>query len=419
MSILRQLPVLVSINARSDVPRSVCPTPSAYYGLAKPPIDTPKSLKDYTSWHRSARDCLISDRCTVKPKTIVFTCRDGCSGGLGDRFRGMELVFLLALFSKRLFLIDWPAGPNNVAPLETAFQPVSIDWRIPDGLNANLSSFEHLNWSFKKDTHLPLPSKNGNNFFLNIRTQNFTASIADFDNIAISSNAPHSLHFDLLRNKQKMENFKDLHSNNVRPGVVIQMIVHILFRPTDVVLKYSMNASFESDSEYIAVHARIGDDTGESDRTRFTELSPNIETVSLNLLSCAQKVAREQSKAKKKPTHLLSKQIFLASDSERLKEVFMYHAGRRNISVKTTSGKALHLGKNHEEVILQSYQDQCKAFLNVFVDLWLLSKANYIITTGSGFSKAAFHLGDTENVLIGHSSRHGSMCRSERLGLAL
>lgn len=383
---------------------SVCPAPPKVPKLVDLPEYAPESLRRYVTWHKVARKCLTSKTCRSKPDLLVLRCTPGVQcGGLGDRFRAIELIFLLAILSKRLFLIDWPAGPHSLVPLETVFHPRSIDWRKPLEVKYS-SSFEVLNWSFKYNaTRLPLNGEKG--LYFDLMSQDFGKVMKAHKNIAVSSNAPHVFIFELLKNEQLLKNCPDLGPNRIATPILLRSLIQTLFSPTDLVKSLAVRAAFSEGAEYISVHARIGEDTQEADRPRFNKLVTNMDSVASGMLSCARACKNE---------NLMH--VYLASDSTRFKSVFARKANASGIAVKSLDGKILHVGKHFKEALTWTREEQCESFIRVFADLYLLSRGSYIVTTGSGFSKAAFHLGHARNVMLGYSATLGPICNIEKMG---
>jgi hypothetical protein len=80
--------------------------------------DLPKWLLDYASFHRKE---LASPSETTR--YMVYSCSGTC-GGLGDRAHGAMSVFMLAVFTKRVFLLD----SLRPFPLAAVFDPAIIGW---------------------------------------------------------------------------------------------------------------------------------------------------------------------------------------------------------------------------------------------------------------------------------------------------
>lgn len=383
---------------------SVCPAPRKRPDLIDLPDYAPESLQRYATWHKEARECLLSKTCRRKPDLLVLRCPPGLQcGGLGDRFRAIELIFLLAILSKRLFLIDWPAGPHSLVPLDTVFHPGSIDWRKPLEVRYS-STFEALNWSFKGNASR-LPLNEEKNLYFDLLSQDFGEVMKAHKNIAVSSNAPHVFIFKLLKNEKLLKRCPDLGPDRIAVPILLRSLIRTLFSPTDLVKSVANQAAFSKDYDYVSVHARIGEDTQEADRPRFNNLVTNMEAVASGLLSCARACTNNNMR-----------RVYLASDSIGFKAVFERMANASSIAVKSLNGKILHVGKHFEEATTWTREEQCESFIRVFADLYLLGRGTYIVTTGSGFSKAAFHLGHAKNVMLGYSATLGRICNTEKMG---
>eukprot|EP00927_Polykrikos_kofoidii_P017049 TRINITY_DN17741_c0_g2_i1.p1 TRINITY_DN17741_c0_g2~~TRINITY_DN17741_c0_g2_i1.p1 ORF type:complete len:1000 (-),score=137.92 TRINITY_DN17741_c0_g2_i1:120-3119(-) len=106
-------------------------------------------LAGYAIFHRKGLDALKvahSGGKRSKQSVLVYSCESfrQC-GGLGDRINGMVTAFLLAVLSKRLFLID----SENPLPLQMLLEPNAIDWRVRGSLGA-LAGLRHHSYHDKR-----------------------------------------------------------------------------------------------------------------------------------------------------------------------------------------------------------------------------------------------------------------------------
>lgn len=152
---LHRLPPLQSYASKKKLfhNSASCLYPDQGVQLLSPRAHTPPSLRRYIKWHQSVRTCVDNDSCAWTPRTLIYTCGNTsqCSG-VGDRMRGIRLLFLLAVASTRIFLIDWPTHGSNLYPLEVAFVPSNIDWRMPRTLQLNdskASTYQFVDWTPK------------------------------------------------------------------------------------------------------------------------------------------------------------------------------------------------------------------------------------------------------------------------------
>lgn len=384
--------------------------------LIDAPTFAPDSLRRYVRWHRSARECLASAECEAKPPVLVFQCIPGVScGGLGDRFRGIHLTFLLAVMSRRVLLIDWPAGEHSIFPLTIALTPASIDWRLPSTLPLPLPSsissslrYAHSEWKLLEwstlDNFHQLPLDRSSNLTIDLATD-----IIDLSSLprylAIATNMPHSVMFRALHSKTFTREFPDFNAKEMKPSVLLRSITQALFLPTQAVLHLAKPLRSEIPHPYISVHVRTGDDLNEKRRPRFKDMQSQFSSIAHSLLSCAARL-----------TDGIVRPIFLASDSTRFKAEFLQIATTLGVDVHMLQAPALHVGRDNASAAKLSAHEKCQSFLNVFVDLVLLSKGDVIITTKSGFSKSAYYLASSHALVKGYSPTNNSYCKPENVG---
>lgn len=407
--------------------------------------DVPDGIKRYARWHTEALHCLHNMKCLDKPNILIFQCQHGQScGGMGDRLRGIHHTFGIAMVTQRLFFIDLPAGEHSSFPLEVALNPVSIDWRLPAilklpeenvlpplrrrrrlGLTSTLKANDtlQLNWAFAKTYgELSIPAgmtqADYDDFDIwalrmikvmdPLDANNILEAFKTFPQITrIASNAPHGLSSGMYRNAPLFQKVApDLQSYSI--SEVMKRITHTLFMPSPAVTKLVDAMTFRPQFPFIAVHARTGGDVDEAYRPRFAAMANNYTMVTSSLLECvAEKSRRNYGR------------IYLASDSSEFKDDFVKVATERyGINVRTMQEKAIHIGKPaSEEDEWTPTQKDCRYFLNVFVDIVAMSRSEFIVSTGSGFSKMAFLIGHSpKNLFIGYSSKSKRMfCRPDSI----
>lgn len=396
--------------------------------------DVPDGIKRYARWHTEALHCLHDAKCLDKPNILIFHCQHGQScGGMGDRLRGIHHTFGIAMATQRLFFIDLPGREHSLFPLEVALQPVSIDWRLPNilkvpdenvllplvprrrlGLTSTLRANDtlQLNWAFAKkygELSIPAAMTQADYDDFDVRAErlirvmdpsdalNVLKAFETFPRITrIASNAPHGLSHGMFANALLFENVApDLQSYSF--SEVMKHVTHTLFMPSPAVERLANAVTFRPQFPFVAVHARTGGDVDEVERPRFAAMANNYTFVTSTLLECV--VERNRRNYRR---------IYLASDSSEFKDDFVRVATERyGINVRTMQEKAVHIGQQvSEEEEWTPTQNDCRDFLNVFVDIVAMSKAEFIVSTGSGFSKMAFLIGHSpKNLFIGYSSK--------------
>jgi len=98
------------------------------------PFDRPLAarLAEYADFHRRGLAALAKDPEADVP-VLIWSCQpyQQC-GGHGDRFNGIVTAFLLAVLTRRVFLLD----SESPLPLQMFLAPRLIDWRVRGGLPA-------------------------------------------------------------------------------------------------------------------------------------------------------------------------------------------------------------------------------------------------------------------------------------------
>eukprot|EP00927_Polykrikos_kofoidii_P017048 TRINITY_DN17741_c0_g1_i1.p1 TRINITY_DN17741_c0_g1~~TRINITY_DN17741_c0_g1_i1.p1 ORF type:complete len:1000 (-),score=145.27 TRINITY_DN17741_c0_g1_i1:183-3182(-) len=101
-------------------------------------------LAGYAIFHRKGLDALKvahSGGETSRPSVLVYSCQAHREcGGLGDRINGIVTAFLLAVLSKRIFLID----SEQPVRLQMLLEPHAIDWRVRGFIGALAGLRHHI-----------------------------------------------------------------------------------------------------------------------------------------------------------------------------------------------------------------------------------------------------------------------------------
>lgn len=400
---MRPFPFKLESEGTHDT--SDCRTPKESLQLHALPYTAPVSLRQYVDWHSDARQCLLDTSCSDKPSVLILRCLPNkpCAG-IGDRFRGIVHTFLLAIWTKRVFLIDWRTEEHSAFPLTVAMWPLAIDWRI-DGIEQVLPPITtHIDWHHSKNwSRLSL----GRARKTNLEIDDFPFLARDLNSFAIVNHAPYSMLTTLTKNQIFAKQFPDLAA--LTSAQMARLLLKTLFTPSPVVESEVNNAvaGFKG-KKFVAIHARTGHDVGETEIQRFQSKNWGYDDTAQALLSCSERVTTMMYE-----NRAPMKRIFAASDSQALKKVMAKEAIKRKISFSSISAQALHIDKPPENFEKASRQEQCKAFLGVFIDVYALSKGSQIVTTGSGFAKLAFLLGNAKSIHSAGVSKETITCKSE------
>lgn len=358
------------------------------------PNSAPPVIHEYVRWHERSRTCICDRECEMMPKVIVLRCnRWAACGGVGDRIRGANMAFLIAIASRRLFFIDFPAAKYNPFDFTTALWPATVDWRLP-----KCNSFRdvpHLDWYSKHPQHkVSLP----NGQPLNLLDDNVVEKLSPFPQLSLSSNTMANLSIEMIRRMNRRGELLQLNPKKLKAKHILRLISHVLFRPSEEVMnrmKDYLPEGFEKNG-YAAVHIRIGEDVDEKNDARFRNMN-NHSKIASALLKCAMTFNGENNR-----------RVFLASDSQSMKQVFYQVAQHHQIEVFSIGGKAMHIA---HPLGTQSAKVMCENFINVFADLYFLGSAHSLVMSGSGFGRAAFYMGNASVLYMGYKDDH-AVCHS-------
>lgn len=373
-------------------------------GTAQTPFRRKLSFwtSDYVTWHTRNR--------YSSKRRVVF---QSPHSGLGDRYRGLLRVWLLAVLSQRIFLIDWSTpfpfsdaisstpGTNFIfnEQLDTppqiqratrygnrtmsdsaSFVERNVSgWRafehalasdvhtifLQSGEPAELSSAQIKKCSYNQTSPFPLMSK----------SENWSVLRAIMRHVFRPSKKLSSMH-------KAANKVFDVHPISELPAVYNWYFYKYLPRP----LKNRLSSS----TPYISVHARIGKGVGEAHHKRFVAVSENMQKMadclavrSLQLVSLV---------SKESPSGSQNASIFLATDTPDFRALFVAAVHNLSRTATVLSGKwdtahFNHLKRNN------STKHERALYLSSYLDLLLLGHGEHMISTGSGYAQLAFWLG--------------------------
>lgn len=413
--------VVTSVTSHHALPS----TARAEAPIALEPFDTsivPPTLAHYIEWHKQWRQCIADRNCVdARPGILVWRCLDRSvrmCAGVGDRFRGIQVALMVAIVTKRLFFLEWPDEPY---PLLDAIVPSAFDWRFPSSLSH--AEWPLLNWFLcprikqlrakcrpprdliPKEESLP-----GVNYsvefmdtFINASTDDLRGNLAPWSDIAIACRIPASVIEKFVTNPFISPTILDLHPSQTSSVTLRRLLLKILFRPSPAVqsvINSLLPPSFVN-AGYVSVHARTGLDYGEAKQDpRFLLFKTNFEEAVDDLMACAKRM------------HPLSaKRMFLATDSVSFKTGLATLANKSGVDVRYISAKSLHFGLANSKWLLRQNgaEERWQAYINVFADLYMLANSSAIVTTGSGFARLSYWLGNSSSFLVagpGNGTEH-------------
>lgn len=366
------------------------------------PHKLPALFNNYIKKHRSDRKCLTNSKCNKdNVRILVWHCpirKGGRCAGIGDRLRGLQFAYFLAVLTGRLFLVDWPKNPFA---LEYALEPSLIDWRMPFNMSEN--GWYELPWYkcisprpctenglMPNSSHLPFLNQSDSD--IDILFDDIANRLLPYSNVSVSTRMRPDEILKLMKNKHVLRKYPELESYS---DEMQRFLLSSLFKPSRYV-ESSIRQIIPRKvlrNGYISVHARTGFDVGEGHSRRFRAMNSNISMHAENMLKCSLNLM-------KFPRPLLgTRNIFLAADSLPFKKTFIDQAKNYNLKVFSSNQPALHIGLRNEAFQTISSSEQWSGFINIFVDFVAIARGKLVILNGSGFSKMAFNFGTSSKLI--------------------
>lgn len=185
-------------------------------------------------------------------------------------------------------------------------------------------------------------------------------------------------------NPHSKQRFSDLLDTPEKEEDMRRYLMHMLFTPSpflrDKMDDVGLNAS------YIGVHVRTGLDVGESYTSRFEDIKSRLNETAAEILKC---LTIRYGKD--------TRQLFLATDSMKFKDVFRHQANKLNITVGTTTERSMHI-THFDGKSMAKQKWKCDALKVVYVDLTVLAGSTHIMMTGSSFARSAMLLGNASRL---------------------
>ena len=254
------------------------------------PVDTPLVIRlaEYVAFHQNALKQLKANESAFSEsgiRVLVYSCQPFAQcGGHGDRLNGMLTVFLLAVLTKRVFLID----SESPLPLQLLLEPRAIDWRVAGGLRAT-AGLRHFSYHDKR--------------------RNFEADLgklAEYPEQVMVINMNYRMMRSLFEAPALRDAAQELGFPDYAPSFLAAEIFDMLFAPTQSLRQELHLLRQELDvprgTNFIAIHLRTGDIAYDPSRHAADELEV--------FLDCARRAEKD-----------VGDSIWvLATDSDRLAE---------------------------------------------------------------------------------------------------
>lgn len=425
------------ITSNNEVQNTVSPpSPNSNSSATENSSPTvPLTLQRYIQWHAQARRCFFDQRAKASKECEDFVRVYGVNGklgvlvwrcgswqtcpGVGDRIRGIDSLFLLAMVTFRLFLIDYTVPNANVVPLAVAIRPAMINWTIPvvtsasthrlrrrngESVQTNVDYNIHLKWSNPGDIHR-LPTVYGAGTYFDPFHDSPTNAFGNVSVISVASNLGRNVFAALRQNEYVVKKTPDMSPSHLSDLEVARVYAQTLFRPTpyiDFLINRLINPI---GPRFIAIHIRTGAQLGESNIPRFAHLREPSQ-VSLSLLQCAVNVTKHLNDS-------VSYGLLVSGDDNQVKQFIKKQAPQYGFNDIVLAMQPTHVISSHVDfdlILTPRFVRTCVEFQNVFVDLIALSRASAIVSTGSGFARAAFVWGNSFSLHFAFSSRGSPIC---------
>lgn len=355
-------------------------------------------VKDYLQWHarkRAAYQAAIrrassprSTNAPRPPRMLVLRSDLSLTHGLGDRFRAIITAYLLAVLSNRLLLIDW----RKPIPLSTAFAS-------PPGVNFTYDDFLAPSHPYDDSAIIQ-----GNYYHISDSVHvNVTTLFLD------SVPRPNITRWFVPPPSRKSANkllqrLSLLHP--LPPCRAIPILFRALFTPTPA-LRIALNRRLHTppiatlDAEYmpyVAIHARLGYGLGEikKDASRFdlARSGTTLHGMAKCFANSAMQLSNEIHKGYKSKRHWYRPHFFLATDTPSFRPLVAQELGNKMPSSVLTYVDA---DVKHVRELQVSAHDDIGMFMDMFVDVFLLSWSNALLNLRSGFSDLAVWMGGVCN----------------------
>jgi hypothetical protein len=181
-------------------------------------------------------------------KTMTYSCEKRCNGW-GDRIRGMMSVYILALLTRRRFMIDM----ENPCRLSQFLRPNIVNWTYSRS-ELTLSQNRSLLVIYAMDYHHASHRKIKNDVSL----KNFTAEWEPYDDIRITTNAylvKRALTNPLLKGSWLMG---ELPPKMVGDTKLFPLLFELLFKPTETLIRAAETVLLLPYKMLFCLHIREG-----------------------------------------------------------------------------------------------------------------------------------------------------------------
>lgn len=321
----------------------------------------PSWMKDYFSWHEGQRLSLNSTNYSSRRFLIMRCLRvDSRCGGAADRLLSIPFAVLLAYQSRRILLIKW----ERPAPLEFYLVPPrsGMDWRVPPWMERKLIFGE--NAMMRRHVQSKTAMKN--------------ASMVDMRDQSSDHGREYYNRYQKLGDAIYDEVFHDLWQTLFEPSS------HVQSRLDQEMVKLRLTKY-----GYTAIHIR-------STFSRVLIRSTNRRYLE-NSVRCG---------ASLKP----GQRLYIAADSVNASSIALQYAlstGQDAVARKNDQSP-LHIDRGRDYISIGGSNDPVEhapeAYLDTFVDLYLLAYGRCLAYTFGGYGRWANAISDHPACSIDHNA---------------
>lgn len=355
-------------------------------------------LSDYAAWHTRHRriDC----------RRLIFRTP---GAGIGDRFRGLVNVYLMAVVTQRMFLIDW----RKPFPIQESFSTSHLSKFVYDpdtGVSesrklitvTNLKNSLSLLYS---DADIIISSSERPPKFIS-QLRNTSEEYYHYCSKLIPREGERGNYIDQCNSQREA-----MATLKVRELHLYRLILRNAF-PVNSVLKqlhvganhrfnicshrdcknrrkptvWSLAQRRNPSKPYVAVHARLGTGLSEGSLKRFVGFAHHTEMIA----SCLAKTSLRRAAQKGLGE---SPHVYLATDTPDFRSVFV--AAVRNLSANAVvlfdNDAPMHISRMRGSDV----GSKKRPYLQSLVELLVLGHGEDLVSLKSGFPELAFMLGET------------------------
>ena len=329
-------------------------------------------LKNQSLLHSSNPHHLINN----SVRTLMWACETPikCSG-LGDQFYRIQLVFLLAIMTERVFIISWDKQSQKTMKY---LQPNEIDWSFFDrslGMHTNhdirrLVQEEHYAALFRL--------LNSSKPHITMTDESYVPFLRGYHQSI--HNDPNFMHgFDRLglRDILSLSSSKNQkESVTFIGGEILRYLFKFSPDIISMVTEVEKSLGILHNQHYLAVHIRTGFLGNDFEEVRHFNPHRVYQSNSswLSTLDCSLNLA-DQIIGPGSP-------VYLASDSYVVKELILEKYGGRIRTTNMTLQHVQFIGDKKREM-------KPEGFIATWVDFLLLARSHVLVHSISGFSSIA------------------------------